>query len=164
MTTTCSPSRPGAGTGCTDLTREHARALADRLDPDRDRDQATARLLDYYHLTAGLADALLACQARTAPAAGPIPAAVPALADREQALAWARAERASLLACLGQAAGAGQHARVIALTAGLAVLLRHDGRGPRPSPTTPPPCAPHSTWVTGPPRPAPSTAWGTCNG
>ena len=116
MTTTCSPSRPGAGTGCTDLTREHARALADRLDPDRDRDQATARLLDYYHHTAGLADALLARQAGPAPAAGAMQAAVPALADREQALAWARAERASLLACLGQAAGAGQHARVIALT------------------------------------------------
>jgi hypothetical protein len=31
-----------------DLIREHARALADRLDPDRDRDGATARLLDYY--------------------------------------------------------------------------------------------------------------------
>ena len=150
-----------------DLIREHARALADRLDPDRDRDQATARLLDYYHHTAGLhtaglADALLARQAGPAPAAGAMQAAVPALADREQALAWARAERASLLACLGQAAGAGQHARVIALTAGLAVLLRHDGRGPRPSPATSPPCAPRSTWVTGPPRPAPSTAWGTC--
>ena len=98
-----------------DLIREHARALADRLDPDRDRDQATARLLDYYHHTAGLhtaglADALLARQA--GPAAGAMQAAVPSLADREQALAWARAERA----CLGQAAGAGQHARVIALT------------------------------------------------
>ena len=129
------------------------------------RDQATARLLDYYHHTAGLhtaglADALLARQA--GPAAGAMQAAVPSLADREQALAWVRVERASLLACLGQAAGAGQHARVIALTAGLAVLLRHDGRGPRPSPATPPPCAPRSTWVTGPPRPAPSTAWGTC--
>ena len=56
-----------------------------------------------------------------------VPAAVPVLDDREQALAWARAERASLLACLDHATGTGQHARVIALTAGLAALLRRDG-------------------------------------
>ena len=111
-----------------DLIREHARALAGRLDPDGDRDQATARLLDYYQHAAARADTLIARQARTAPApAGPMPAAVPALADREQALAWARAERANLLACLDQVTGTGQHARIIALTAGLAALLRHDG-------------------------------------
>ncbi len=112
-----------------DLIREHARALADRLDPDRDRDQATARLLDYYQHTANLADVLLARQARpaSAPAAGTMPAAVPALADRDQALAWARAERANLLACLDHATGIGQHARIIAFTAGLAGLLRQDG-------------------------------------
>ena len=109
-----------------DLIREHARALADRLDLDRDRDDATARLLDYYQHTAARADALIARQARPAPAPadGPIPAAVPDLVDREQALAWARAERASLLACLDHATGTGQHARVIALTAALAGLLR----------------------------------------
>jgi tetratricopeptide (TPR) repeat protein len=50
-----------------------------------------------------------------------------ALAGQEQALAWARAERASLLACLDHAIGTGQHSRVIALTAGLAGLLRRDG-------------------------------------
>ena len=110
-----------------DLIREHARTLAGRLDPDGDRDQATARLLDYYQHTAALADALIARQARPAPADGTIPAAVPDLAGREQALAWARAERTSLLACLDHAAGTGQHARVIALTAGLAGLLRRDG-------------------------------------
>ena len=54
-------------------------------------------------------------------------AAVPSLADRDQALAWARAERASLLACLDHATGTGQHARVIALTARLAGLMRLDG-------------------------------------
>ena len=112
-----------------DLIREHARALADRLDPDRDRDGATARLLDYYQHTAARADALLARQARPAPT----PAAS---TDRprfrpwptaEQAISWVRAERANLLACLDHATGTGQHARVIALTAGLAGLLRHDG-------------------------------------
>ena len=112
-----------------DLIREHARALADRFDPDRDRDQAMARLLDYYQHTAALADALIARQARPgpAPAAGPIPAVVPALDGQEQALAWARAERASLFACLDHVTVTGQHARVTGLTAGLAGLLRRDG-------------------------------------
>jgi transcriptional regulator with XRE-family HTH domain/tetratricopeptide (TPR) repeat protein len=112
-----------------DLIREHARALAERDDPDDDRDQATARLLDYYQYTAARADALITRQARPVrgPADGTIPAAVPGLADREQALEWARAERASLLACLDHAIGTGQHARVIALTASLAGLLRRDG-------------------------------------
>jgi len=112
-----------------DLIREHARALARRLDPDRDRDGATARLLDYYQHTAARANALIARQTRPAldPADVAIPAAVPALAGQEQALAWARAERASLLACLDHATSTGQHSRVIALTAGLAGLLRRDG-------------------------------------
>jgi class 3 adenylate cyclase/tetratricopeptide (TPR) repeat protein len=112
-----------------DLIREHARALAERLDPDGDRDQATARLLDYYEHASARADALLALQACSspAPAARITSAAVPALADRDQALAWAQAERANLFACLDHATAAGQHARIIALTAGLAALLRHDG-------------------------------------
>jgi len=112
-----------------DLIREHARTLAGRLDPDGDRDQATGRLLDYYQHTAARAEALLARQDRTAPApaADTMPTAVPVLAGREEALAWARAERTNLLACLDQATATGQHARIIALTAGLAGLLRHDG-------------------------------------
>jgi tetratricopeptide (TPR) repeat protein/transcriptional regulator with XRE-family HTH domain len=109
-----------------DLIREHARVLAGRVDPDRDRDVATARLLDYYQRTAAYAETRIARQARPGPAAS-VPAAVPALADPEQALAWVRAERTSLLACLDHAAATGQHARVIALTAGLAGLLRSDG-------------------------------------
>ena len=115
-----------------DLLREHARALADRADPDRDRDAAIARLLDYYSRAAARADALTARQTRparpgSAAADGSVPAAVPALADRNQALAWARAERGSLLACLDQATATGEHTRVIALTAGIAGLLRLDG-------------------------------------
>ncbi len=112
-----------------DLIREHARALADGLDTGRDRDDAAGRLLDYYQHTASRADAIITRQTRPAwaPADGAVPAALPALADPEQALAWARAERASLLACLDRAAGTGQHPRVIALTAGLAGLLRRDG-------------------------------------
>jgi transcriptional regulator with XRE-family HTH domain len=112
-----------------DLIREHARALADRDDLASDRDNAVARLLDYYQHAAASADALIARRARPAPAIadGTKLATGPALADREQALAWARAERASLLACLDYATRTGQHAQVIALTAGIAGLLRRDG-------------------------------------
>jgi tetratricopeptide (TPR) repeat protein/transcriptional regulator with XRE-family HTH domain len=112
-----------------DLIREHARALAGRFDPDDDRKQAIARLLHYYEHTADLAEAFLAPQSRSAPSrtAGPAPAAVPVLAGPEQALTWTRAERANLFACLDRAAVASQHACVVALTAGLAGLLRHDG-------------------------------------
>jgi len=112
-----------------DLIRQHARVLASRLDPDQDREAATARLLDYYQHAAARAGALIARQARPGPAAADsaIPAAVPVLADSEQALAWARTERASLLACLDHATATSQHARVIALTAALAGLLYSDG-------------------------------------
>src|SRR5580700_4614364 len=64
-----------------DLIREHARALAGRLDPGDDREQATGRLLDYYQYAAARAQDLLARHARgaPAPAAGIAPAAVPVL-------------------------------------------------------------------------------------
>jgi hypothetical protein len=79
-----------------------ARAVAGRVDRDGDRELATARLLDYYQDTAARADALLSRQARPAPglAEGTVPVAAPTLGGREQALAWARAERTSLLTCL----------------------------------------------------------------
>ncbi len=104
--------------------RDHAAALA-----AADAGQALRRLLDYYQHAAARADALLARQTRPGP---PPPApegrpALPELADDASALAWARAERTSLLACLDHAAAAGQDARVVALTAGLAGLLRRDG-------------------------------------
>jgi len=112
-----------------DLVREHARALADRLDPEGDRELAIGRLLDYYQHTAARASALIVRQDRPvrAAAVGAIPAAAPALADRDEALAWARAERASLLACLDHATRTGQDAQVIALTIGIGGVLRRDG-------------------------------------
>jgi tetratricopeptide (TPR) repeat protein/transcriptional regulator with XRE-family HTH domain len=111
-----------------DLVREHARALGGRLDASEDRDAATARLLDYYQHASGVANFRIRRRARPSLAVDSgVPIAVPVLADYEQALAWARTERASLLACLDQAAAAGQHTRVISLTAGIGGLLRYDG-------------------------------------
>ncbi len=112
-----------------DLLREHARTLA-AADPAVETDQGLEHLLDYYQHTAALAEARLARQSRTWPAPAALtapPAAVPDLPDRARALSWARAERANLLACLDHATRTGQHARVVALTAGLAALLRYDG-------------------------------------
>jgi tetratricopeptide (TPR) repeat protein/transcriptional regulator with XRE-family HTH domain len=126
----CLLTEPAAGRyRMHDLIREHSRALAGRTDPGRDRDQATGRLLDYYQHTAARADALITRHTRPAmaAAASPVPAAAPVLASREQALAWARAERGSLLRCLDHATATGQHARITALTAALAGLWRSDG-------------------------------------
>jgi len=112
--------------GMHDLLRRYARDHAAGL-PGSER--AVERLLDYYQYTAARADARLARQTRPgpAPAASAGLAAAPDLDDDSQALAWVRADRASLLACLDYAAATGQHARVIALTAALAELLRRDG-------------------------------------
>jgi tetratricopeptide (TPR) repeat protein/transcriptional regulator with XRE-family HTH domain len=126
-----------------DLIREHARALAARDEPPGDRDRATGRLLGYYQAAAAAADRRLTRYTRPAghlPAPAPAvspdpahpanpvePAAVPDLPDGTRALRWARAERANLLACLDQAAAAGQDAQVASLTAAMAAFLRHDG-------------------------------------
>jgi tetratricopeptide (TPR) repeat protein/transcriptional regulator with XRE-family HTH domain len=112
--------------GLHDLLRSYARDLAAGSD---DSNQALERLLDYYTHTATLAGAHLAHSTRP----GPTMAAMaklsesPALADESQALAWARADRANLLACLDYVTRTGQHTRVIALTAALAGLWRRDG-------------------------------------
>jgi tetratricopeptide (TPR) repeat protein/DNA-binding CsgD family transcriptional regulator/transcriptional regulator with XRE-family HTH domain len=110
-----------------DLIRQHARALADRLDPGHEQERAISRMLDYYQHTAALAESQIARRTVPAVAAPATSTSAPLLDGREQALAWARAERASLLACLDHAVTTDQHARVIALTTGLAGLLRHDG-------------------------------------
>jgi tetratricopeptide (TPR) repeat protein/transcriptional regulator with XRE-family HTH domain len=114
-----------------DLIREHARILAARLDPDEDRAAATARLLDYYQQTATAANARIDRRAQPEAVSAVQPGvATPELDSEEKALAWVRAERACLLACLDYAAGTALPARVIALTAGLSGLLQADGPWP----------------------------------
>src|SRR5487761_926606 len=112
--------------GMHDLLRRYARDHAADLPGS---EQAVKRLLDYYQYAAARTDALLAFQSQPGPAlAAPTGRfATPGLEDEDQALAWARAERASLLACLDHVTRTAQHARVIALTGGIAGLLRRDG-------------------------------------
>ncbi|HEY2576137.1 MAG TPA: tetratricopeptide repeat protein [Streptosporangiaceae bacterium] len=112
--------------GMHDLIRRYAQDRA-AADPAAERERAVGRLLDFYTHTATIAETRLArhTQAAAGPAAPVV--AVPGLADGPKALAWARAERANLLACLDHVTEAGQHTRVVALTAALAALLRQDG-------------------------------------
>jgi tetratricopeptide (TPR) repeat protein/transcriptional regulator with XRE-family HTH domain len=112
--------------GLHDLLRRHARDHAAGLPGSK---PAVERLLDYYQHTAARADGLITHYTQPGPPlpAPPEPLATPALDDRDQALAWIRAERASLLACLDHVTHADYPARVIALTAGVAGLLRLDG-------------------------------------
>ena len=120
-----------------DLIRERARALAAQ-DPAAERAAALGRLLGYYQGAAARAESRLARQTRPQPVDAGSPAAsapgLPGLAGRDEALAWARAERANLLACLDHAAAGAEHARVVALTAALArpaATRRALGRGHR---------------------------------
>ena len=111
-----------------DLLREHARALAGRLDPAEQRETAVARLLDYYQHTATVANSHFTRQlVPSPPPHGEKPDSAPALAGQEQALAWVRAERANLLNSLDHAAAVGDSAHVIALTGGISELLSYDG-------------------------------------
>jgi DNA-binding SARP family transcriptional activator/tetratricopeptide (TPR) repeat protein len=110
--------------GMHDLIRRYA---ADRgaADPAPDRAAAAGRLADYYEHVSGRAEGLLGWR-RPAAVAAP-PAAMPDLPDADRALAWLRAERASLTACLEQARRDGDRRRVVALTGNLSGLLRQDG-------------------------------------
>jgi DNA-binding SARP family transcriptional activator/tetratricopeptide (TPR) repeat protein len=108
-----------------DLIRAQVRALV-AAEPAGERQAALDRLLDYYQYTAGLADARIARYGRRGPA-GPAPAHAPALPDADAARAWLRAERANLIACLRYAIQGGRDERIVALSAGLASLLRTDG-------------------------------------
>ena len=112
--------------GMHDLLRRYAR---DHAAAGPGTSQALNRLLDYYQYTAAIAQDRLARQTcpGTAPAVSGASPAAPVLEDAGQALAWARSERESLLGCLDHVTRDNQRARVIALTAAVAELLRRDG-------------------------------------
>ena len=111
--------------GMHDLIRSYSQHLA-AADPAVNRDLALGQLLDYYQHTAAMAESRLARQTQAAPSEAQ-PASAPDLADRGVALTWARAERGNLAACLDHVTRTEQHARVVALTAAVASLLRQDG-------------------------------------
>jgi tetratricopeptide (TPR) repeat protein len=115
--------------GMHDLIRRYARDRLGQSITSSEQVTATERLLDYYQHTAGLARDLVSDQPCAAQTAKPLaaPAAVPGLTDDEDALAWLRAERANLLACLDYVTAQRIPERIVAVTAGLSEVLRRDG-------------------------------------
>src|SRR5689334_3518947 len=111
-----------------DLIRAHAHAQA-AAEPAAERHAALTRLLGYYQHTALRADARIARHAQPGPD-GPAPAHTPALGDTEAARAWLRTERPNLTACLRFAVDSGLDEATVAISAGLANLLRTDGPWP----------------------------------
>jgi tetratricopeptide (TPR) repeat protein len=111
-----------------DLIRRYSQDLA-AASPVTAREQALERLLYYYQHTAALVETSLRRQTRTTPASRSVvpPAVIPDLSDSTEALAWIRAERANLLACLDHVTEMSQHARVTILTDAIAALFRYDG-------------------------------------
>jgi DNA-binding SARP family transcriptional activator len=114
--------------GMHDLIRRFAQDHA-AADLPGDRAEALERLLDYYVSAAVAAEAQLTRRPRSSLDQAPMTplTAVLDLTDSTKALAWARTERGNLLACLDLASETGQWARVVALTAAVAALLRQDG-------------------------------------
>jgi tetratricopeptide (TPR) repeat protein/transcriptional regulator with XRE-family HTH domain len=108
-----------------DLTRIHARVRAD-TEPEDDRAAALDRLLHYYGYTAQSASLRIARYPRPAPS-GPAPAHVPAQPDPETARAWLRAERDNIEAASAHARTLALDSHALALTAGLAEILRTEG-------------------------------------
>jgi tetratricopeptide (TPR) repeat protein/transcriptional regulator with XRE-family HTH domain len=116
--------------GMHDLIRRYAQQES-RHDSAATRDQAMDWLLDYFQQASSNSQVRMARQppSVSSPVIGGSPT-LPDLNDRAQALSWSRAERPNLLACLDFVAATGLHARVVALTAALAALLRQDGPWP----------------------------------
>jgi hypothetical protein len=97
--------------GFHDLTGEHARETALRLDTARDRDAAAGRVIEHYLRASAAADLLvLPGRWRIAPAFGLPRLNPPAYASLAGALAWADTEQASLLQAQDTARDLGQHA------------------------------------------------------
>ena len=111
-----------------DLIGVYARTLAARDDPASDREQAIIRLLNYYQHTAETADRHLSRHTRPSSLAPIVlPVTAPILVARANALAWIRAERANLLACIEYAARHSQDSYAIRLTAAMAAFLFQEG-------------------------------------
>ncbi|HUL24452.1 MAG TPA: tetratricopeptide repeat protein [Streptosporangiaceae bacterium] len=112
-----------------DLLRAYARALA-AGDAAADRDAATARLLDYYLRAARAADRYLSPQAGAPAPDGDQPGGpdvVPDFPTRDRALAWMRAERLNLQACVEQAAATARYPEAIAIAEAMSAFLYDEG-------------------------------------
>ncbi|HET9170920.1 MAG TPA: BTAD domain-containing putative transcriptional regulator [Actinospica sp.] len=108
-----------------DLIRQHTQMLAEQ-DAAADRAEALNRLMDYYQYVSQRADAWFS-RYRKPMVPGRVPAQAPEFADAERAIAWLRAERANLQACVQRAVAQAQDDRIVGLVAGLEQIVREDG-------------------------------------
>ena len=114
--------------GMHDLLRAYARALASGDEP-AEAEARTGRLLEFYLRTAQAADRHLS-PAAAAQATGPDAAlrgVLPALATRDQALGWMRAERANLQACVEYATATGRYPEAVGIAAAMSTFLYDEG-------------------------------------
>ncbi len=110
-----------------DLIRVYSRELtADGH--AQEREAVLDRLWDYYQQAAQAAGRHFTEQTRPGRAPTPTtPTATPILSDRDSALEWIRAEQANLLAIAAFASAHANPARVVAIGAALAEVLRQQG-------------------------------------
>jgi DNA-binding SARP family transcriptional activator/Tfp pilus assembly protein PilF len=94
--------------GMHDLLRAYAIHLADTLDAEQDRHDATARMLDHYLHSALSANVTLQPARELVPVSPPEPGVSPEqFTDQERAMAWFTAEHAVLLAAVNLTAATG---------------------------------------------------------
>jgi len=114
--------------GMHDLIREFARALAATDDP-MDCDAAAARLLDYYACCAIIASRHFTRRDEELPEPmGEVPAFIPELSSRNQAVNWLEAERANLHAAINDAIVRHREVNAITIPAALSHFLRTRGQ------------------------------------
>ena len=109
-----------------DLLRAYARALAAE-DPDGDQDGPIGRLLDYYLHSARAADRHLSPHADAAIPDGDQTGLVPGFPTRDRALAWMRAERLNLQACVERAAATARYPEAIGIAEAMSGFLYDEG-------------------------------------
>jgi tetratricopeptide (TPR) repeat protein len=114
--------------GMHDLLRAYARAMASG-DEAAETEARTGRLLEFYLRTAQAADRHLSPGAGgQATAADPaLRGVLPALATRDQALSWMRAERANLQACVEYATATGRYPEAVGIAAAMSTFLYDEG-------------------------------------
>lgn len=114
--------------GFHDLLREYAAEQALASDDEMDWQAATGRALDHYLYTAHPAALLLNPAHERLSLASPSPGVVPeSITDRQQALAWFRAEYRVLSACVARAAATGFDAYAWKISWAVADFLHRRG-------------------------------------
>ncbi len=121
------PTGPGRY-GMHDLLHAYARELAGASDDDEEQNAALTRLFDHYLHAASMAmDTLYPAERHRRPRIGRPATPVPPVTSSAAARDWLDAERATLVAITGHAAGHGWPAHAVRLSAALGRHLDNSG-------------------------------------